>query len=329
MIAGRSVNAFGADTGESWRRGSNYGGESVTNSVPDSVQPAIFRAKLGGFEIINLLDSKVVRSGLSASYGGGAVARDIHRLARANRIDADHYEHPFIPTLLNTGKVRVLFDTGFGAIQREQAELRGRVPDGMLVERLGQAGYAPEDIDVVAITHCHPDHIGGLMENGKPVFSKARYVFGAAEFDFWKTGENVREARKLNRELFVRIALPLADHARFIKPGDEVLSGVHAVDAAGHSPGMMAFLIESEGQRLLVWADTCTHYVISVQRPDLPFDLDDDKEKAIATRKHVLDMAATDELFVVGFHMPFPGLGYVERISSGYRWVPHSYQLSL
>lgn len=139
------------------------------------------------------------------------------------------------------------------------------------------------------------------------------------------TKRTARKAGKLNRELFVRVALPLADRARFIKPADEVLSGIHAVDAAGHSPGMMAFLIESEGQRLLIWADTCTHYVNAVQRLDYPLDVDDDKKKAATTRKRILDMAATDELFV-GFHMPFSGLSYVERASGGYRWVPHSYQ---
>jgi glyoxylase-like metal-dependent hydrolase (beta-lactamase superfamily II) len=304
------------------------GEERVMAIIRDSVQPVIFRARLGAFEITSLLDSKAVRTGLSESYGGGAAADEIP-LAQANRIDADRYEHPFIPILVNTGRELVLFDTGFGALQREHDDLRGRVPNGMLAERMARAGYAPEDVDVVVITHGHPDHIGGLMEGGRLVFSRARYVFGAAEFDFWKRGQNVRESRKFNRELFLRLAVPLADRATFIKPGDEVVSGIRAIDAAGHSPGMMAFLIESEGRRLLNWADTCAHYVIAIQRPDLSLDVDDDKERAAATRKRILDMAATDGLFVSGFHMPFPAIGYVERFGDGYRWVPHSYQLNL
>jgi glyoxylase-like metal-dependent hydrolase (beta-lactamase superfamily II) len=91
---------------------------------------------------------------------------------------------------------------------------------------------------------------------------------------------------------------------------------------------MLAFLIESEGKRLLNWADTCGHYVVSVQRPDLHLDVDDDKDKAVATRKRLLQMAVAEELFVVGYHMPFPSLGYVDEVAEGYRWVPHSYQLS-
>jgi glyoxylase-like metal-dependent hydrolase (beta-lactamase superfamily II) len=223
----------------------------------------------------------------------------------------------------------VLFDTGNGFLRRDFEQLRNRAVDGHLLERLREAGYQPGDIDVVVTTHGHPDHIGGLLDAGKPVYPNARYVFGAAEFDFWKRGENVREARKFNRELFVKLAVPLADKSTFIKPGDEVAPGIHAVDAMGHSPGMLAFHVESAGKRLLIWADTCNHYVIAVQRPEWTLDVDDDKEKAAATRKRILDMAATDKLFVAGFHMPFPALGTIEKSSGGHRWIPVSYQLNL
>jgi glyoxylase-like metal-dependent hydrolase (beta-lactamase superfamily II) len=293
------------------------------------MQPTIYRFKLGSFEVAPIMDSKVVRSGLTPSFGGEAGAADVKALAAANRIDADKYEHPFTPIVVNTGKELVLFDTGNGSLAAENEQLKGRLPAGNLVARMGQAGYKPEDVDVVVITHGHPDHIGGLTKGGQPVFPNARYVFGAAEFDFWNKGENIREARKFNRELYVKNAVPLANRATMIKPGDSVVPGITAVDAAGHSPGLLAFMIESDGKKLLNWADTCNHYVVAVQRPDLHLDVDDDKEKAVATRKRILDMAATDKLFVAGFHMPFPGLGFVEKAGGAYRWVPHSYQLNL
>jgi glyoxylase-like metal-dependent hydrolase (beta-lactamase superfamily II) len=301
----------------------------VPASMQGEKQPAIYRFKFGDFEIVNIMDSKVVREGLHPSFGGERPVEEMHALARANRIDPQRYEHPFIPTLVNTGNELVLFDTGNGALRREREQLRARAPDGRLVERLGEAGYQPADVDVVVITHGHPDHIGGLTEGGKPVFANARYVFGAAEFDFWKRGENVREARKFNRELFVDIAVPLAERARFVKPGDEVAPGIRAVDAAGHAPGLLAYHVESGGRRLLIWADTAIHYVVAVQRPEWHIDVDDDKDKAVATRKRILDMVASDGLFVAGFHMPFPGLGLVEKSAGGYRWVPVGYQLNL
>ena len=291
-------------------------------------QPTLYGFKLGGFEVTTVLDSKVVREGLATGNGGAAFAGDVQALARANRIDPERYEHPFIPALVNTGRELVLFDTGMGALASEHDSLRGRLPEGQLVERMRTAGYRAEDVDVIVVTHGHPDHIGGLMKAGNPVFPNARYIFGAAEFDFWKRG-GVREARRFNRMLFMKIAAPLTERATFVKPGDQIVPGITAVDAAGHSPGMMAYLIESEGKRVLNWADTCSHYVVSVQRPDIPHDLDDDQEKAIATRRRILEMAASDEMFVIGFHMPFPGIGFVERSNGHYRWVTHSYQLNL
>jgi glyoxylase-like metal-dependent hydrolase (beta-lactamase superfamily II) len=294
----------------------------VPASMQGEMQPVVYRFKFGDFEIANIMDSKVVREGLHPSFGGERPAEEIHALARANRIDPQRYEHPFIPTIVNTGKELVLFDTGNGALRREREQLRGRAPEGRLVERLGQLGYQPSNVDVVVITHGHPDHIGGLTEGGKPVFPNARYVFGAAEFDFWKRGENVREARKFNRELFVDIALPLADRARFLKPGDEVVPGIRAVDAAGHAPGLMAYHVESGGKRLLIWADTCIHYVVAVQRPEWHIDVDDDKDKAVATRKRILDMAASERLAIAGAHVNAPGFGYVVRKGATFAFEP-------
>jgi glyoxylase-like metal-dependent hydrolase (beta-lactamase superfamily II) len=287
-------------------------------------QPTICRLRFGNFEITTILDSKITGDGLQASFACDRTLEDVQKLCRVNHIDPDRFEHSYIPTVIDTGKQLVLFDTGNGALRREQGELYSDMPDGHLAKRLVESGYRLEDIDVVVLSHGHPDHIGGLVKGGRPVFPNARTVFSAAEFDFWKRGEKVREERKSDRELFLKMVLPLAERSSFIKPGDEIVPGIRAVDAAGHSAGMIACHVESEGKRLLIWADTCIHHVLSVQRPEWQAAVDDDKDKAAATRKRLLDMAASEKLFVAGFHMPFPGIGMIEKPPGGCRWVPAS-----
>jgi glyoxylase-like metal-dependent hydrolase (beta-lactamase superfamily II) len=294
-------------------------------------RPQVYRCKLGAFEVTNILDSTIVRDGLHPHIGGNQPAEAARELADANRIDPGRYEHYFVPTLINTGRELVLFDTGNGDLIRGAGVgvFAKLLPLGELQALLPAAGYTADDVDIVVITHGHPDHFGGLLTNGVPTFPKARYVFGAAEFDFWRRGENVREFRKVNRDLFMKIAAPFGEKATFLEPGGEVVPGIRAVDAAGHSPGMLAYHVESEGQRLLIWADTVIHYVMSLQRPDWPVEVDDDKDKAAATRRRILDMVTTERLWVVGFHMPFPSAGFVERADGSYRWTPMSYQLTM
>lgn len=286
-----------------------------------TARQSIYRFKLGNFEITNLLDGFNPGRATHPTFAGNRPAETVYAHARANGVAPDKYEHVYVNTLINTGKERVLFDTGNG---------QGRdVNMGKLPELLVQAGTAPEQVDVVVITHGHPDHINGLMTDGRPTFPNARYVFGEVEFEFWKKGENVREERKANRERFVQVAVPLADKATFVKMEDEVVSGIRAIPTFGHSPGHMSYHVESEGQRLLIWADVSNHYIFSVQRPDWYGSFDDNKDAAVATRKRVFDMVATEKLPVVGYHMPFPALGFVERAGGGYRWVPANNRFKL
>jgi glyoxylase-like metal-dependent hydrolase (beta-lactamase superfamily II) len=302
----------------------------MTSALHGPLRPTLYRYKLGSFEMMNVLDSFAVRDGLASVHAGGAGPGEVEALAKSNNIDPNRFEHPFVPALVNTGRQVVLFDAGNGSLARDTEALRGRVPDGHLAERLAHAGYKPEDIDIICITHCHPDHIGGLVSGGKVVFPNARYVIAAAEFDYWKKGENISEARKPTKMQFDRIVAPLADKMTFIKPGDEIVPGIRAVDASGHSAGMTAFHIESEGKSVLMWGDTCLHYVCGVQRPDWTIGFDDDPQKAVATRKRILAMTAAEKMFVVGFHMPFPSLGWIDTAADGrHRWVAASYQMNV
>jgi glyoxylase-like metal-dependent hydrolase (beta-lactamase superfamily II) len=284
------------------------------------MRPTVYRFKLGSFEITNILDGVRVGNGPHPTFGGDQAAETVHALLRANGLPPTSFDHHFVPTLVNTGKQLVLFDTGNG---------KGRMATaGNLRDLIATAGYMPEQIDVVVITHGHPDHIGGLLHDGKPSYPNARIIFGEEEYAFWDKGE-VREARKGNLGLFKKIAMPFREKATLLKPDGEVAPGIRAVNAFGHSPGMMAYHVESDGQRLLIWGDVANHYVVAIQQPEWATGFDDVKDAAIASRKRILDMAATDKIAVAGFHMPFPAVGFIEKSGTGYRWVPATYQFNL
>ena len=284
-------------------------------------RPSIYRFKLGNFEVTNMLDGYVQGNGPHPTYGNNQTAEVVQAYAKSQGLPPTRMENPYVNTLVNTGKELVLFDAG---------NAKGRLPTaGKLAELIVTAGYKPEQVDIVVITHGHPDHIGGLVDGGKLVYPNARYVISEAEFDYWKKGENIAEARKANREQFMQVVVPLGEKATFLKGEGEVVAGIRAVPVFGHSPGMMAFHIESEGQRLLNWSDVANHYVMAIQQPDWHVAFDHDKEAGAATRKRVFDMVSADRTAVVGYHMPFPSVGFVEKAGTSYRWVPVSYHFNL
>ena len=266
------------------------------------------RFKLGAFEVTTLLVGSRALENPQETFGTNASPEDFAALSQANFIPADKSQNFFTPTVVNTGTEIVLFDTGLAA-------------EGTLAA-LTAAGMTPDMVDVVVITHMHGDHIGGLMgaDGTTPTFANARYVTGAVEHN---------AATEAGDEGFLKNVAPLNDRFTFLEDGGSPVSGVTAVAAFGHSPGHMVYNVESGGQRLMITADTANHYVWSLQRPDWEVRFDRDKAAAAATRKAVFGQIAADRIPFIGYHMPFPGVGYVEAMGDGFLYVPASYHLML
>jgi glyoxylase-like metal-dependent hydrolase (beta-lactamase superfamily II) len=293
----------------------------MTAKLLGALRHPAHRFTLGDAEVTTILDG-TLPMGIRPPFLLSKTDEDVAAIASAANLPTDRLENNFIPTLVNTGSELVLFDTGCGHFRRDKGA-------GFLLERLAVAGYAPGDIDVVAFTHVHPDHIGGILEDGELAFPNAQLMIGRREFDEWHSGTNIPPQRAENREMFLTLIAPLADRFRFLEDGDSVASGITAEAAFGHSLGHMMYRVESAGKQVLVWGDIANHFVFSVGYPSSPVGFDDDKEAAIATRSRVLDMAATDGLLIAGHHMPYPSVGFVERNAESFRWTPAAYQLRL
>ncbi|MEL6701602.1 MAG: MBL fold metallo-hydrolase, partial [Pseudomonadota bacterium] len=200
----------------------------------------------------------------------------------------------------------------------------GRRPKaGLLEGRLVAAGFAPEDITVVVLTHMHPDHIGGMAADGAEVFTNAAYIAGAQEYNFWSG----MEAGNRVGDMVAANVTPFAEKMTFVEDGGEVRPGIRAMAAFGHTPGHMVYMIESGGDQLLLTADMANHHVWSLAQPDWEVRFDADKAAAAATRRRILGMAAADRVPIAGYHLPFPAVGYVETRGDGFRWTPATYQM--
>lgn len=264
--------------------------------------------QIGDFEVSTLLAGTRTAPDPQTIFGMNVSAEEFAAVSAENFIPVDKNQFFFTPTVVRTGNEVVLFDTGLSQ-------------DGILAP-LKAAGVAAEEVTIVVVTHMHGDHIGGLSDDsGKPTFPNARYVTGQKEYDAWA---------KMDSEAFNAKVKPLAEKMNFIGDGEAVVSGITSMAANGHTPGHMTYMLESNGQQLVLIADTANHYVWSLAYPDWEVKFDMDKQAAAASRKQILGMLSADKIPFVGYHMPFPGVGFVApRGEGGFQYVPASYQMML
>jgi len=279
--------------------------------------PGFYRMKVGDLEVTALFD--------------GAAVFDLHWLngkkVTMDRVKKSLQEDPHLLDvgdtgfLVNTGKQLILVDAGAGTWY-------GGGALGRLADSLRSAGYAPEEVDRVLITHLHSDHVGGLTtQDGKRVFPNAEVFVAKAESDFWLSPEIAAKAPK-DAQPFFQSAQAIA--APYIKAGkwhtfsgsEAIVDGVRFVSLHGHTPGHTGYEFSSKGQKILFWGDTVHAQIVQLRHPDTTVAFDIDHPAAAATRDQLLPTLAREAAVIAGPHMPFPGLGRLRKDGNGYIWAP-------
>lgn len=262
--------------------------------------------RLGAFEVTTLLGGESMREDPIATFAIGVDPAEFERVSQTNFIPADRSGSSFTMTLVKTPEALILFDTGM-------------FPDNNRAS-LAAAGHTPEDVTHIVLTHMHPDHITGLMAGGTRNFPNARLIFPRDENDYWAANPS---------DAYIANVAPLVADARQIAAGDEVVPGIRAEAAYGHTPGHTTYLLESEGQKLLITGDSFNHYAYSVERPEWHVRFDLDKDRGAATRAAVLARLAEERIPCIGYHMPFPALAFITPNGEGsFRYVPATYQFA-
>jgi glyoxylase-like metal-dependent hydrolase (beta-lactamase superfamily II) len=233
-------------------------------------------------------------------------------------LTGDEMTPPCNHTLLRDGERTVLFDVGAGFDFMPSA--------GMLPDTLDDMGVAPEDITHLVITHAHPDHIWGLLDDFGDVFlPNAQIIMGRAEWDYWTDPDTIDTIGAERQSFAVGAARRLdriAEQVTLIEDGAEVVPGVLAVSSPGHTPGHMSYQVQLGGQGVLVTGDAIGNGHVAFERPDFPSSADQDQPTGVASRKALLDRITADDLLVAGFHVHDGGLGRVEKLADdGYRFI--------
>ena len=224
---------------------------------------------------------------------------------------------PYTCLLVKAGKQKVLIDTGAD----------GLVPtSGDLLKQLQAEGITPEEITAVILTHAHPDHIGGVLDaNRHPAFPNARYVMSRIEWNFWTSDPNLSGTGMNDhvKELLISFARnnlpPLEERVELLDGEKEVVPGVYAIPAPGHTPGHLAVVVSSSQAQLLHMVDSVLH-PMNLEHPAWRNVFDLNEDTAATTRRQLLDRAAADNASVLAYHFPFPGLGRVTNHGNAWRW---------
>ena len=204
---------------------------------------------------------------------------------------------------------------------------------GKLVGNLKAAGYTPEQVDAVLITHMHPDHVGGLMSEGKLVFANATVHADQHDADFWLSQANLDKAPKDAQGFFQGAMASLnpyvaAGKFKAFNGNTELVPGIKAQASAGHTPGHSTYTVESQGQKLALWGDLMHVAAVQFANPAVTIQFDTDTKAAVVQRQRAYAEAAKAGYWVAAAHLSFPGIGHLRKEGKAYVFVPVNYSVA-
>ena len=268
--------------------------------------------RLGEFKCVSIMDGS--HDYPLENFFANVPKEKVEEVLRRLNLPTDHITTPYTYLFVDTGKHKVLVDIGAGNVFPTT---------GRLLQNMKAAGIEPGEIDTVFITHAHPDHIGGnLDKEGSPIYLNASYYIWKDEWDFWFS----EVAFEKTNEMFVKIARtnlePIKDRVKFLNHDSEILPGISAIAAPGHTPGHFVVSIASGDEQLLYIGDTVL-YPIHLEHLDWIPVYDIVPEKAAASKRRIFDLAADEKTWIIGQHFPpFPSLGHVIKKGNGWQWQP-------
>lgn len=274
--------------------------------------PGFYRLMVGEYEVTVVNDGYNRRPNPADGF-----VRNADRAAVEAALDRDflpigHLDITYNITVLNTGRELILFDAGTGGLLAATA--------GTMWENLAAAGLSAEHVSKIVFTHFHADHVSGLVtREGAARFPNAELIVPEAEWMFWMDDRAPQQPAALARSRFAPYA---AERVRRVASTAEVAPGVRGVPTHGHTPGHTSWSIQSGSDSLLVLGDVTNHPAINLRHPGWHIVFDMDPVAAETTRRTLFDRLAADRTLIVGYHWPFPGLGYVRKVGDGYELVP-------
>lgn len=289
--------------------------------VDQAQVPGFYRQQVGQAVVTAVYDgyTELDPKGL-AGLSQQQIQQNIARMFQAKNAAVQTAVNAFV---VRTGSNTVLIDSG-------SADCFGKTM-GRMLENLKAAGFKPEDIDTVLLTHMHPDHACGVTTpDGKTVFPNATVWASSKDADFWLNSSSAARLPEGQRS-FVKMAqdavAPYSGKGRFktFKDGDGIVPGISVVASNGHTPGHSSFLVSSGADKLLVWGDIVHFHAVQLRHPEVTIEVDVEPKAAVASRKRILAETASNRWLVAAAHLPFPGLGHVRAEGKGYEWVPVEY----